>query len=315
MVHSAPPRAEPRSTHPAFIPPAPEQPISGSKPTPPFTKPPKVRRRWPRYVVAGLLLYGATAYGAWFWFSFVNPKDNISEESGLIKQQKVNLSAVWDETAARFDSDVELEEKTSCLWYLRNRLVRQASGHVLEVSVGTGRNFRYYNLDACKSLTFLDQSWPMLEVAKAKWRHLYPKSAYLDKSPENTKIAFKKQAAREITEKPVEGYDTIIQTMGACSTPDPAETLSHLGTLLNQQTGRILLIEHGRGYYNWINYILDRDAHRHAEKYGCYHNRDIGSIVKESGLIIESIRRPIWWNLGTVWVIEARPQGWKNPAD
>ena len=233
----------------------------------------------------------------------MNPKEKRHNESLEPFAERVNQVAVWDEKADNFDSDVDLVEKTSCLWYLRRKLVKQAHGHILEVSAGTGRNFKYYNLDACKSITFLDQSWPMLEIAKRKWQEQYPTA------PSGTNIAFKKQSALRMQEKPKEGYDTIIQTMGVCSTPQPAETLGHLGSLLKPSTGRLLLIEHGRGYYNWINYILDRDAHRHAQKYGCYHNRDIDAIVKESGLVVEKMTRPFWWNLGTVWVIEARPKG------
>lgn len=242
----------------------------------------------------------------------MNPKAKTTSQPVEKIQPEVDLSAVYDEIAERFDSEVSVTERTACLGYLRRKLVKQAKGHVLEVSVGTGLNFKHYNLDACKSVTFLDQSGPMLEIAKKKWQHMYPKTSFYDRSPENTKIAFRKQSAMDPLEKPRDGYDTIVQTMGACSTPVPAETLSHLGDLLNQKTGRLLLIEHGRGYYNWINYILDSDAHRHAEKYGCYHNRDIGKVLRESGLVVERIRRPYWWNLGTIWVIEARPKGWSE---
>ena len=259
-----------------------------------------------RYLLLGAVIYGASAYGVWFWFSFVNPKEKRQNEAFEQTPERVDLTAIWDEKAEGFDSAVDLVEKTSCLWYLRRKLVKQAQGHVLEVSAGTGRNFKHYNLNACKSITFLDQSWPMLEIARRKWQEQHPQA------PSETVIAFKKQAALRMRERPSKGYDTIVQTMGVCSTPQPAETLAHLGSLLNPETGRLLLIEHGRGYYNWINYILDRDAHRHAQKYGCYHNRDIESIVKNSGLVVEKMTRPFWWNLGTVWVIEARPHGWKD---
>ena len=243
----------------------------------------------------------------------MSPKDKAENRETRDGEPEIDLSAVYDEAAANFDSDVSFVEKTSMLWYIRRKLIKKAKGHVLEVSVGTGMNFKYYHLDACRSITFLDQSGPMLEIAKQKWKHLYPKTPYLDKSPGDTRIAFRQQSALDALDVPRGGYDTIIQPMGVCSTPVPAQLLSHLGTLLNQKTGKILLIEHGRGYYNWINYILDRDARRHAEKYGCYHNRDIGTIVEQSGLVVESIRRPFWWNLGTVWVIEARPKG-SDPA-
>ena len=215
-----------------------------------------------------------------------------------------DVSSRYDATAPDFDSEVKTIERTSLIWLMRRRLVGQAEGHVLEASAGTGRNHSYYNTDKCKSITFVDQSAPMVEVALQKWKELYPRPL------PNTQVSFKQKSALELTEKPKDGYDTIIQSMGICSTPTPAETLAHLGTLLNQKTGRILLIEHGRGYYEWINKYLDQTAPRHAEQFGCYYNRDIRKILDESGLVVERIRRPYWWNLGTVWVVEARPRGW-----
>ena len=213
----------------------------------------------------------------------------------------------YNDLAQSFDNEVDTTETLSGIDALRKRLVNQATGHVLETSVGTGRNAKYYNLRACKSIIFLDQSGPMLEIARQKWKELHPKL------PTETKIAFRRQAALELTDAPEDGYDTIIQTMGVCSTPVPVDTLRHLGGMLNPRTGRLLLIEHGRGYYDWINFILDRSARGHGEKYGCYHNRDIGEIVKQSGLVVQKMERPHWWNLGTVWVVEARPSGWKGP--
>ena len=179
----------------------------------------------------------------------------------------------------------------------------------MEVSVGTGRNAKYYDMTACKSITFVDQSGPMLKIAKQKWRELYPKPVA------GTPVAFRKQSAIDPLETPKDGFDTIIQTMGVCSTTIPAETLSHLGTLLNSRTGRLLLIEHGAGHYDWLNNILDNDAARHAQKHGCRHNKNIRKVLEDSGLVVEKMRRPYWWNLGTVWIIEARPKGWKKDGD
>ncbi len=45
--------------------------------------------------------------------------------------------------------------------------------------------------------------------------------------------------------------------------------------------GKILLIEHGRSYYAWLNNNLDKGCQRHREKWGCFWNRDIMAIVKE----------------------------------
>lgn len=79
------------------------------------------------------------------------------------------MSDRYNETAKSFDSEVELTEKTMRLGWRRKSLAKRASGHVLEVSVGTGRNGQYYDLKKCKSITFVDQSPKMIEIAKKKF--------------------------------------------------------------------------------------------------------------------------------------------------
>ena len=97
----------------------------------------------------------------------------------------------------------------------------------------------------------------------------------------------------------------MIQTMGLCSTSNPSGLLTHLGDLTNPATGRILLLEHGRSHYDWLNRMLDDSAAAHANKHGCWWNRDIGKIVEESGLEVVKMKRYL---LGTTWWVELKPK-------
>ena len=143
----------------------------------------------------------------------------------------------------------------------------------------------------------------MTEIAKEKFQEAYPEYANamfitqsaLDPLPEH------------ITKGVKEGgvYDTIVQTMGLCSTPQPTQLLMHLGKLAHPRHGKILLMEHGRSYYQWINNVLDMTAAKHADRHGCWWNRDIGRYVEDSGLVVESMKRR---HFGTLWIIEARPK-------
>ena len=128
-------------------------------------------------------------------------------------------------------------------------------------------------------------------------------------------------------------YDTILETMGLCSTGTPVEQLRNLGRMIkvnnprqdpssskddddgdddekrdggddDQSEGRIYLLEHGQSHYRWLNYILNALAKAHANRHGCWWNRDIGAIVRESGLDVVRIKR---YHLGTTWWIELRP--------
>jgi methyltransferase OMS1 len=93
--------------------------------------------------------------------------------------------------------------------------------------------------------------------------------------------------------------------MGLCSMPNPSRLLAHLGTMVNAENGQILLLEHGRSRFAWLNSLLDKHAAAHADKHGCWWNKDIGKIVEDSGLEVVAMRR---YHLGTTWWVELRPK-------
>lgn len=106
-------------------------------------------------------------------------------------------------------------------------------------------------------------------------------------------------------------YDTVIQTFGLCSVADPARLLANMAARVRPDTGRIILLEHGRGWYEWINRKLDEYAPRHFEKYGCWWNRDIEQLVRDAaravpGLEVVKLERPLLLQAGTTLLIELR---------
>jgi methyltransferase OMS1 len=72
-----------------------------------------------------------------------------------------------------------------------------------------------------------------------------------------------------------------------------------------KKDGRIILLEHGRSYYDWLNKILDVGATGHAREWGCWWNRDIEKILRESGLEVQKVSR---YHFGTTWWIELAPK-------
>jgi methyltransferase OMS1 len=174
-----------------------------------------------------------------------------------------------------------------------------AKGHVLEVAVGTGRNIPYYKTKQCATVTLLDSSGPMLAVAKRKWNDTHKE--YF------SRVFFKQQSAIDPITPPYgaqDGYDTVIQTMGLCSTPEPVKLLQNLEASTNEN-GQILLLEHGKSHYEWLNNMLDKTAPAHADEHGCWWNKDIGKIVEESGLEVVDMKR---YNFGTTWWLQLKPR-------
>jgi methyltransferase OMS1 len=80
------------------------------------------------------------------------------------------------------------------------------------------------------------------------------------------------------------------------------------------EDGQILLLEHGKSHYDWLNTMLDKTAPAHADEHGCWWNKDIGQIVEESGLDVVNIKR---YNFGTTWWVELKPRHGlrKKPAE
>jgi len=167
----------------------------------------------------------------------------------------------------------------------------------------------------------VDTSIEMLEVAHEKFSEMFPgvvgvrwvvADATKDVLPpppvnSNVETASVKERAEG---RGKEGYDTVIQTMGLCSVSDPVALLRNLGRCVKEEEGRILLLEHGRGRWEWLNGVLDKTAGKHAEQFGCWWNRDLGAIVEGSGLEVVRCEKDKWLG-GTNWVVELRrPRGW-----
>ncbi|KAL6236901.1 hypothetical protein BDW75DRAFT_205600 [Aspergillus navahoensis] len=289
--------------------------------------------------ILGVSALGMSTYCGYLYASY---RREVNQAQSLSVPEDV--SDRYNYTARTFDADVELSEKLMRLGAKRRDLVRQARGNVLEVSCGTGRNLEYYELGekrgvidekgrvgvrGCRSVTFIDLSPEMVAIAKAKFEKLYPGFVGSER------VQFRAQDVRDVpppslsasgsvlpSESPSElqgqgqgqgqgkgkgqgYYDTIVQTMGLCSMPDPAGALRHLGTITEPQHGRILLLEHGRSHYNWLNRVLDNLAPAHADRHGCWWNRDIGQIIRDSGLEVVEEER---YHFGTTWRFILRPK-------
>ncbi|OAL00542.1 methyltransferase OMS1 mitochondrial precursor [Phaeosphaeriaceae sp. SRC1lsM3a] len=247
-------------------------------------------RQWPMFGI-GLIAFGLGTYGSMLYISLTQEVEN--------KELPADLSDRFDREAEGYDEKVDVSETLLLLTSKRKKLTAQAKGHVLEVAVGTGRNIPYYNTKQCATVTLLDSSGPMLAVAKRKWNDTHKE--YF------SRVNFKQQSALQPIVPPYgaqDGYDTVIQTMGLCSTPEPVKLLQNIEASTNE-SGQILLLEHGKSHYEWLNNLLDKTAPAHADEHGCWWNKDIGKIVEESGLEVVNIKR---YNFGTTWWLELKPR-------
>ncbi|KAI4248015.1 MAG: hypothetical protein LQ352_006011 [Teloschistes flavicans] len=265
----------------------------------------------------GPLIFGTVWLGIVSWYGYSLYKTITTSRD--VAPRDFDFSHRFDTTATGFDQEVDITEWLMGVTRMRKRLVHRAHGNVLEAAVGTGRNSEFYDLGRIKSLTLLDQSPEMLEVARVKWKRTHREDKQCRLLAWSALDPVPPPPPADSNDQGVEGYDTIIATLSLCSIAGPSLFLRNLaGHLAPPQLtrplasdtsagantpppSRIHLLEHGRSYYSWLNKILDRTASAHASKHGCWWNRDIGKIAEDSGLEIIDLQRR---HFGTTWSIE-----------
>ncbi len=157
------------------------------------------------------------------------------------------------------------------LW--RKSLLALAKGKILEVGVGTGKNFPYYPPGA--DVTGIDLAEKMLSLARARAAKLNLPFHLLEQDIE--KLDF-----------PDNTFDTAVATFVFCSVPDPVRGLQELRRVV-KPTGRILLLEHVRIDKPVIGFIMDRLNPLIVHLVGANINRRTIENVGKAGLLIESL--------------------------
>ncbi|KAK2001247.1 hypothetical protein LX36DRAFT_736584 [Colletotrichum falcatum] len=274
-------------------------------------------------------------------------------------------SVFTKESARKFDQSLDGSEWLMGVTALRQKMATEASGHVLEVAIGTGRNLPFYDwsnilqsqsmfpssmrteatvadiggkrLDSSSapilSYTGVDISSEMLGVAIEKLVESVPQLAGV--SPRVMKQStptqsdwgvfsylsdrlriFRSDIHDFIPPPPeqmstISKYDFVCSTFSLCSVRDPEKIVRDLANMVKPGTGKIILIEHGRGWSGFVNGLLDKTATSHFKKYGCWWNRDIAEIVESAskslpGLEIVKVERPYLTQLGTTLWVELR---------
>jgi methyltransferase OMS1, mitochondrial len=263
-----------------------------------------------RALVGGIGLVGAgsalvlgTAMGYGYGLGSPNKDGGKSEKTrGQGKREDVSSQqrhAAYDSEARKFDEAVSSHERWSGINRLRRQLLwNNASGDVLEVAAGTGRNFAFYDTARVTRLTALDASDEMVSVCREKL------TAPDEGDSKLIEIATVGRGdAESLVGVPDGSVDTVVDTFGLCSFDDPVAALREMARVCKPETGRILLLEHGRSKYVWLSNILDAHADAHAARWGCYWNRDVAALVAEAGLeLVESSSH----HAGTTWFMVAR---------
>ena len=98
---------------------------------------------------------------------------------------------------------------------------------------------------------------------------------------------------------PTDAFDTVLDTFGICSFEQPGAALREMRRVC-KPGGQILLLEHGVSDWSALAWWQQHRLNRHVFKWGCYWNRDILQLVRQSGMRVKEVRRQ---HMGTTYMI------------
>lgn len=177
------------------------------------------------------------------------------------------VKGLYDALGARYDRWTQAFDSL-LLNGMRRALLARADGEVLEVAVGTGKNFGYYPR-GCR-VTGLDASAPMLAAAAARARRLgVPFELHRGDA---ARLPF--DDAR---------FDTVVCTMAGCTFTAPGEAFAEIRRVC-RPGGRALFLEHVRPVSPYLRALCRTAAPLTMRLLGCDPDRDTVAAIERAGL-------------------------------
>jgi ubiquinone/menaquinone biosynthesis C-methylase UbiE len=145
------------------------------------------------------------------------------------------LRSLWEQYAARYDHDTGFYDLL-LLGDGRSWACSQASGEVLEVAIGTGRNLPFYPRRI--QLTGIDFSPAMLALARERAAELGIDVTLLEADAQHLPFADNR-------------FDTVVCTLALSSIPDPAAAINEMYRVLHPR-GQRLVVGHVASPYRVV---------------------------------------------------------------
>jgi ubiquinone/menaquinone biosynthesis C-methylase UbiE len=160
---------------------------------------------------------------------------------------------------------------------MRQLVVPQAQGRVLEVGIGTGLNMRYYDKTRVTHITGLDPALQLHPLAQERIAQAGLPVDLVGLSAEKIPL-------------PDASFDTVLITYTLCTIPDAPAALLEMRRVL-APSGKLLFCEHGRA--------PDASVQRWQERLqpvwgplagGCHLGRDIPALLVAAGFTLPELQ-------------------------
>jgi ubiquinone/menaquinone biosynthesis C-methylase UbiE len=156
----------------------------------------------------------------------------------LSDKRAQRLRRYWDKHARNYDKQIAFWERR-LFADGRQWVCALATGEVLEVAIGTGRNLPYYPQGI--RLTGIEFSPAMLELARRQADQL------------GHKVDLRLGDAQAL-DLPDDSFDTVVCTLSLCAIPDERRAVAEMQRVL-RPGGRLLLLDHVAGSPRWVRAI------------------------------------------------------------
>ncbi len=161
--------------------------------------------------------------------------------------------------------------------YQRRKIIPKATGVVLEIGAGGGRNFAYYDREKVSRLIALEPEAGMIKRGR-------------DRVPDGLSVEWLERGAEAAGLTPA-SIDTIVTTYTLCTIPDAVGALAALRPAL-KPGGQLLFCEHGLapdpGVVKWQKRI---EPVWRPIAGGCHLTRDVDAMLADAGWRINSAER------------------------
>jgi len=185
------------------------------------------------------------------------------------------IQGIYDGIAPSWDARQGMVERTLMGQPMREALVAQLRGDVLEVGAGTGPTLRLLKGNrAVTSYTGIDLSGGMLDQAR----------------PHTTGLPFPvtlRQMDAQHLDFPDAAFDSVTTSLTLCTVPDPALALREMARVC-RPGGRVVLLEHVRPGNPLVGGALKLLSPLQERMLGCHLDRRTDRLVRELGFLVEA---------------------------
>ena len=160
----------------------------------------------------------------------------------------------------------------------RAQIVPMAYGRVLEIGIGSGLNFDFYDFDKVTEIIGVDPAVSSVAIAKSRASKLHSKISFIESTAESIELESS-------------SFDSAVIGYSLCTIPNPIQALNETYRLL-KPNGSLFFMEHGLSPEPNIQKWQLRIAPFWKKiGGGCNLNRDIEALISSGGFKFKNLNK------------------------